>query len=97
MNCPECRKKLWYWASLSQPHLGLLTYICQRHDTLFVFLEDKRQMPRVLTSWRGYTVFRKELEKRGYQAPPLTQRRGSKEAPSPDSLKPARPSKREGT
>lgn len=93
MNCPECRKKLWYWAALSrnQTPNQFLTYLCQNCNELFVFatVEGERAMPKLLETWRGYRVYRRELNKRGYQAPPLTQRTGTKAAPSPDRVKPA--------
>lgn len=83
MNCPECRKHLWYWNALSLPNRGFLTYLCQHCDLLFTFEKHTGPMPTALASWRGIRILRVELTKRGYDTPPLAQRALPKASPSP--------------
>jgi hypothetical protein len=93
MNCPECRKKLWYWAELSKPKEGPLVYVCQECDILYGFLK-MGELPKALASWRGARIVRMVLAKRNYTLPPVTQ--GSILKPSPQLAKgiSAHPSKR---
>lgn len=70
MNCPECRKHMWYWNALSLPNRGFLTYACQNCDLLFTFEKHTGPMLPALAAWRGMRVLRLELTKRGYLPPP---------------------------
>lgn len=100
MICPDCRRKPWYWASLSHPNEGFLVYICQHCRLLIVrenlwFLADK-QIMNALGLNGGVRILTKKLAQRGYTLPPSKQRTPTKEAPSPESTIPARGSRRGG-
>ena len=78
MNCPYCRKKLWYWAFMSNPLLGRLTYACQRCQLLFHIEKcDLQGLP----SWQGVRIMRAELTRRGYDTPPVKKGATLKAAP----------------
>lgn len=97
MNCPQCRKKLWYWGDLSRPQDGFLTYLCQNCSVVYT-LDKKLELPKAfLEAWGGVRIVRMKLNKRGYEGPPVKRRGTTKASPPPDTLKSAHPSKRGGT
>jgi hypothetical protein len=91
MNCPECRKKLWYWSAYSRPLKGILAYACQNCKVFYSF--EKVPMDLIPT-WQGVKIMRVELSKRGFETPPLSQRAPMKASPRPGKQLSAHPSRR---
>lgn len=77
MNCPNCRKKPWYLADLSDNNKGLLTYLC---PNCMVLLHKEPFRGKLPSPWRGYRYLTLKLHKWGYTPPPLPKRGGVKEA-----------------
>jgi hypothetical protein len=93
MNCPECRKKLWYWSTFSQPRLGVRSFVCQ-YCNKFIVIQKAVKFPSFLAPWGGMPIITLELEKRGYTLPPSMKGDKPKVATPPAKPLSAHPSKR---
>jgi hypothetical protein len=83
LNCPRCRRKLWYWPEFSQPNASekFLVYECSPCRLVYIFI-DFKPTGKLLASLGGVRVIKLKLARRGYTPPPLTQRQPTKAAPS---------------
>ncbi len=87
MNCPHCRKKLWYISGLSKPP-DLKTYVCTRCSKLLGFVPLTFKAGTTL--YGGYRIVEGVVRKTGYTPPPVMKRGPAKEAPSTPERKVAR-------
>lgn len=73
MICPDCRLKPWYWASLSDPNLRRLVYVCQHCDMLILRGELDKLDAKILSRLGmkgGVRILTLKLAERGYTLPP---------------------------
>jgi len=92
LNCPHCRKKLWYISGLSKPP-DLKTYICTRCSLLLGLVPLTFKAGSTL--WGGYRIVEGVVRKTGYTPPPVMKRGPTKAAPSPPKKVPGHSSRRE--
>lgn len=82
MNCPRCRKKLWYLSGLSKPP-DLKAYLCYGCKLLLGFVPLTFKGGSTL--YGGYRIVEGVVRKTGYAAPSVMKKGPVKGAPSPAS------------